>query len=160
MGKDAQVSAASPDGADEGRLQYEPPKLLFRGAQRRVFEGEALKGVRAERRRPGAGRRFAVRPGRRQAASWADAINNPRAGSTSWASSPGMRVAVLGVADDEIAGELAGRGAAVVHELEDLDLLFYAADSAAQLSRIGESSRRWRTRARCGSSRARARRPR
>ena len=43
MGKDAQVAARFADGTDEGRLQYEPPKLLFRGAQRRVFEGEALR---------------------------------------------------------------------------------------------------------------------
>ena len=47
MGKDARVVvAALPEGADEGRLQLEGAKLLFRGAQRRVFEGEALAGVR------------------------------------------------------------------------------------------------------------------
>ena len=33
MGKDAQVKASFPDGADEGRLQYEPPRLLFRGGE-------------------------------------------------------------------------------------------------------------------------------
>jgi hypothetical protein len=32
MGKEAQVRAVLADGADEGRLQYEPPKLIFRGA--------------------------------------------------------------------------------------------------------------------------------
>lgn len=48
MGRDILTTGVFADGPDEGRLQYEPPKLLFRGAQRRVWDGEALKGVRAE----------------------------------------------------------------------------------------------------------------
>ena len=48
MGKDAHVKAHLPDGPDEGRLQYEPPKLIFRGAARRVFDAAALAGVRAQ----------------------------------------------------------------------------------------------------------------
>ena len=100
MGKDATVAAVFADGADEGRLQYEPPKLLFRGAQRRVFEGETLKGVRAE----GAdlvtadGSRFTL--GEKQAASWADAILNPKGRMDKIGVKPGMRAAILGVADD------------------------------------------------------------
>ena len=35
MGKDVRVTATWPDGVrDEGRLQFEPPKLLFRGERR------------------------------------------------------------------------------------------------------------------------------
>ena len=78
MGKDAQVSATFPDGADEGRLQYEAPKLVFRGAQRRVFEGDALKGVRAEADDLvlADGSRFTL--GEKKASNWADAILNPK----------------------------------------------------------------------------------
>jgi hypothetical protein len=136
MGKDAHVSAQFPDGADEGRLQYEPPKLVFRGAQRRVFEGEGLQGVRAD----GAdlaladGSRFTL--GERQAASWAEAINNPKGRLDKIGVKAGMRTAVMGVADDTFSAELAERGAVPVTELKDLDLLFYAADSAAELARI------------------------
>jgi hypothetical protein len=138
MGKDAQVRARFADGADEGRLQYEPPKLLFRGAERRVFEGDALKGARAE----GAdlvladGSRFALGEG--QAGRWADAINNPKGRLDKLGVKPGMRVAVLGVADDSFVDELAARAAAVVHDFENLDLFFYAADSVHELSRIDE----------------------
>ena len=138
MGKDAQVTATFAEGADEGRLQYEPPKLLFRGAQRRVFEGEGLQGVRAE----GAdlvladGSRFAL--GEKQAASWADAINNPKGRLDKLGVKPGMRVAVLGVADEDLADELAARGAVVAPDFENLDLFFYAADSVPELSRIDE----------------------
>ena len=138
MGKDAQVRARFADGADEGRLQYEPPKLLFRGAHRRVFEGEALLGVRAD----GGdlvladGSRFAL--GEKQAASWADAIANPKGRLDKIGVKPGMRVAVLGVADAAFAGELTERGAPPVHDFENLDLLFYAADGFHELSRLDE----------------------
>ncbi len=138
MGKDAHVAARFAEGPDEGRLQYEPPKLIFRGRERRVFQGEALAGVRAEG--PDLtladGSRFAL--GERQAASWADAILNPKTRMAKIGVKPGMRAAVIGVADETLTAELAAAGAVPVTELADLDLLFYAADSAAELERIGE----------------------
>ena len=136
MGKEAHVAARFADGPDEGRLQYEAPKLIFRGASRRVYEGEALKGVRAD----GAdlaladGARFAL--GEKQAASWAEAINNPKGRLDKIGVKPGMRAAVMGVQDPTLSAELTAKGAVPVAELTDLDLLFYAADSAADLARI------------------------
>jgi hypothetical protein len=138
MGKDAQVAAQFADGADEGRLQYEPPRLLFRGRARRVFQGEALKGVLAE----GAdlvladGSRFTL--GEKHAASWAGAINNPKGRTDKIGVKPGMRTAIVGVADQTLAAELAARDAAPVNELRELDLLFYAADSAEELGKVGD----------------------
>jgi hypothetical protein len=138
MGKDAQVSASFPDGPDQGRLQYEPPKLIFRGRARRAFQGEALQGLRAEG--PDLvladGSRFAL--GEKQAAGWADAILNPKGRMQKIGVKPGMRAAVIGVADATLTAELAEAGAQAVNELAGLDLLFYAADSAAELARIGE----------------------
>ena len=49
----------------------------------------------------------------------------------------GMRVAVMGVKDPTLSAELAGQGAVPVTELANLDLLFYAADNAAALDRVG-----------------------
>ncbi len=138
MGKDAQVQAVFADGPDEGRLQYEPPKLLFRGAQRRVFEGAALAGVAAD----GAdlvladGSRFTL--GEKQAASWADAILNPKGRMEKIGVKPDMRAAVIGVDDPTLSGELADCGAVPVESLANLDLLFYGADDAEALARIGE----------------------
>jgi hypothetical protein len=137
LGKEATVTAVFADGADEGRLQFEPPKLVFKGAQRRVFEGEALKGVRAE----GAelvladGSRFAL--GEKQAAGWADAILNPKGRMDKIGAKAGMRAAVMGVKDDALSAELTAKGALPVSELANLDLLFYGADSAEELARIG-----------------------
>jgi hypothetical protein len=137
MGKDAGVVAARfSDGPDEGRLQFEPPKLLFRGAQRRVFEGEALASVRAE----GAdlvladGSRFTL--GEKQAAGWADAILNPKGRMDKIGVKAGMRAAIMGVDDPTLSAELTERGAIPVTELAGLDLLFYAADSAEALARV------------------------
>lgn len=138
MGKEAHVSARFADGADQGRLQYEAPRLIFRGAQRRVWTGEGLAGVRAEGEDLvlADGARFAL--GAKAAASWADAIANPRSRLDKLGVKPGMRVAVLGVDDDAILGELTDRGAVVVNDLAALEVLFYAADSDADLARIGE----------------------
>ena len=52
MGKEADVEARWPGrGSAAGRLQYEPPKLIFRGLERRVFSGArtALSGQAAPR---------------------------------------------------------------------------------------------------------------
>jgi len=48
----------------------------------------------------------------------------------------GMRVAVMGVKDPTLSAELAEQGAIPVTELSNLDILFYAADSAEALARV------------------------
>lgn len=138
MGRETTATGAFAEGPDEGRLQHEGDRLIFRGAQRRVWSGEALRGIRAE----GGdlvladGSRLAL--GEVQAARWADAIANPKSRLDKIGVKPGMRTAILGVDDAALAGELAARDAAPVNDLDGLDILFYAADSAAELARIGE----------------------
>jgi hypothetical protein len=136
LGKDARVTAVLPEGADEGRLQLEGAKLLFRGAQRRVFEGEALARVRAEAGELvlADGSRFAL--GEPQAARWAEAILNPKGRLDKIGVKPGMRTAVIGVADETFTAELAAAGAVPVTELSALDLLFYGADNAEALAKV------------------------
>jgi hypothetical protein len=134
MGKEAEVQAIFADGPDQGRLQYEAPKLVFRGGQRRVFEGEALKGLRTEAGDLvlADGSRFTL--GEKPAASWAAAILTPKGRLEKIGVKPGMRVAVQGVEDADLARELAGAGA--IEADDQLDLLFYAADSPAELAAI------------------------
>ena len=138
MGKDAQVRAVFADGEDAGRLQHEAPRLLFRGRARRVFEGQALAGVRAEAGDLvlADGSRFAL--GEKAAASWAEAILNPKGRLDKIGVKPGMRVAILGVDDPDLAAELAAKGAPPIGDHTQLDLLFYAADSAEALGRVGD----------------------
>ncbi|UTP38426.1 DUF3052 domain-containing protein [Phenylobacterium sp. LH3H17] len=138
MGKDAQVEARFADGPDSGRLQYEPPRLLFRGAQRRVYQGDDLKGVRAEAGDLvlADGSRFSL--GEKAAANWAQAMLNPKGRLDKLGVKPGMRVAVLNLADDALAAELAELGVESAEDLAGLDILFYAADSAGELARLGD----------------------
>ncbi|MEW5684137.1 MAG: DUF3052 domain-containing protein [Pseudomonadota bacterium] len=138
MGREITTTGGFAEGPDEGRLQHEEDKLIFRGARRRVWTAEALKGVRSEGDDLvlADGSRFAL--GAVQAQRWADAIANPKSRLDKIGVKPGMRTAILGVDDPALAGELAARGAAVVEELSGIDILFYAADSADELARIGD----------------------
>ncbi len=138
MGKAAlDIRATLPDGEEIGRLQWEAPRLVFRGAARRVFEGEALTGVRAEGGDLvlAGGERFAL--GEVQAAKWAQAIANPPGRLDKLGVKAGMRAAILDLDDPDFAAELATR-AAVIDEFSGLDILVYGADSPEALARIGE----------------------
>jgi hypothetical protein len=64
------------------------------------------------------------------------AVLNPKSRMDKIGVKPGMRVAVMGVADPTFSAELAEKGALPVTALADLDLLFYAADEAGALARI------------------------
>jgi hypothetical protein len=136
MGKEAEVEARWPDGRIElGRLLYEPPKLIFRGPERRVFTGERLAGVRAE------GRELVLHGGERfhlpgPAASWAEAILNPKGRLDKLGVKAGQRIGVIGVEDAAFVAELSGR-APPTDAGEGLDLMFYGADSAEALAGIG-----------------------
>lgn len=138
MGKDVDaIPARFIDGVDVGRLQWEAPRLIFRGAIRRVFEGEALKGLVAD----GGdlvltdGSRFTL--GAVQAPRWAQAILNPPGRLDKLGVKAGMKVAVLGLEDPEFAAELAGR-AILSNDFSELDILVFSADSAGDLARIPE----------------------
>lgn len=136
MGKDVDaVPARFAEGADVGRLQWEPPKLIFRGATRRVFEGDSLRGVLAD----GAdlvladGARFTL--GAIQAGRWAVAIANPPGRLDKLGVKPGMAVAILNVEDPDFAAELAAR-VSLSNTFSELDMLIYGADSAEELARL------------------------
>jgi hypothetical protein len=134
MGKEADVEASWPEGGGPGRLQFEPPKLIFRGAERRVFEGASLAGVRAEDRDLvlADGVRFRLPSA---AASWADAINHPKGRLDKLGVKAGQRVAIANLADPAFEAELTARTPLDDAE-RDLDLLFYGADSAGDLAAV------------------------
>jgi hypothetical protein len=135
MGKEAQVHAVLAGGEDEGRLRYEPPKLIFRGRARRAFDADALKGVRTD----GGdlvladGSRF--RLGEKAAASWAEAIANPRGRLDKLGVKPGRRIAALNLNDAEFAAELEARVGPERFE-DELDLVFCEADSLSELAAV------------------------
>jgi hypothetical protein len=136
MGKEAQVEAIWPGGEREtGRLQYEPPRLIFRGSARRVFEGQGLAQIRAD------GRDLVLVDGARfclptPAASWIEAILNPKGRLDKLGVKPEQRIGVVNLDDPAFMAELAER-ATLADESAELDLLFYGADSADELAGVG-----------------------
>lgn len=141
MGKEADVEAVWPGGAREpGRLQYEPPKLIFRGSARRVFEGPSLAGVRAD------GHDLVLADGARfrlprPAATWAEAILNPKGRLDKLGVKAGQRISICNLDDPAFNAELVAR-APLAQGAGELDLLFYGADSPADLAGIAELTRR------------------
>ena len=136
MGKEAHVQALFADGEDHGQLKFEPPKLVFRGTQRRVYEGLALAGVCAlgDALVLADGSRF--RLGEKAAALWAATILNPKSRLEKLGVKPGHRVGVLNVADDRLVAELIVGGAQLVSNLTRLDLLFLGADNLDELAML------------------------
>ena len=135
MGKEAQARAFWPDGGEEtGRLQYEAPRLVFRGSERRVFDGEGLAGARAD------GHDLVLASGARfrlptPAASWAEAIVNPKGRLDKLGVPAARRIDVVNLDDPAFIAELTSRVTLAAGE-GDLDLLFYGADSADELAGV------------------------
>jgi hypothetical protein len=136
MGKEASgVWGQLSDGESEGKLLWEPPKLIFRGAYRGIYQGHALKNVRAEGDDLvlSDGTRFTLEPG--QAEKWVHAILNPPSRLDKLGVKPGMVVAVDGVEDEAFIAELETRVALDEAE-EGIDLLFLGAEDLADFDRL------------------------
>ncbi len=80
------------------------------------------------------GSRF--RLGDRVAAGWADEIVNPKGRLDELGVKAGQRTAILNLDDPDFAAELAMRAPPVSAGAGDLDILFYGADSGAELARL------------------------
>ncbi|HJV42679.1 DUF3052 domain-containing protein [Caulobacter sp.] len=136
MGKEASgVWGQLSDGESEGKLLWEPPKLIFRGAYRGIYQGHALRGLRTEGDDLvlSDGTRFTLDPG--QADKWLHAIQNPPSRLDKLGVKPGMTVVVDGVEDAEFLAELETRVELAEAE-EGIDLLFLAAEDLADFDRL------------------------
>jgi hypothetical protein len=139
MGKEARAWGQLTDGESDGKLLWEPPKLIFRGAVRGIYQGHALRDLRVEGHDLvlSDGTRFTLEPG--QAEKWLHAILNPPTRLDKLGVKPGMTVVVDGVEDEAFLEELATRVEAehgAGEDFEDVDLLFLAADDLGQLDRL------------------------
>ncbi len=136
MGKEASgVWGQLSDGESEGKLLWEPPKLIFRGAVRGIYQGHALRNLRIEGDDLvlSDGTRFTLDPG--QAEKWLYAIQNPPSRLDKLGVKPGMTVVVDGVEDETFIAELETRVELGEAE-EGIDLLFLAAEDLADFDRL------------------------
>jgi hypothetical protein len=135
MGKEASgVWGQLSDGESEGKLLWEPPKLIFRGAVRGIYQGHALRNIRVE------GDDLVLSDGTRftldaQAEKWLYAIQNPPSRLDKLGVKPGMTVVVDGVEDEAFIAELETRVELGEAE-EGIDLLFLGAEDLADFDRI------------------------
>ena len=136
MGKEAKgVWGQLSDGESDGKLLWEPPKLIFRGAVRGIFQGHALRDLRVE----GDdlvltdGTRFTLEPG--EADKWLHAIQNPPGRLDKLGVKAGQTVVVEGIDDAEFLDELSTR-VEPVEAYEDIDLLFLGVEDLADFDRL------------------------
>ena len=135
MGREARAWGQLSEGESDGKLLWEPPKLIFRGAVRGIYQGHALKNVRAEGDDLvlSDGTRFTLDPG--QAEKWVHAILNPPSRLDKLGVKSGMTVVIDGLDDEAFVDELSTRVEPVESD-EGIDLLFLAADDLADLDRL------------------------
>jgi hypothetical protein len=136
MGKEARgVWGHLSDGDCEGKLLWEFPKLIFRGAHRGIFQGHALRYIKVEGNDLvlNDGTRFELEPG--EADKWLYAILNPPGRLDKLGVKPGQTVVVLAVEDEEFLEELATRVEPVEAE-ENIDLLFLGVEDLADFDQL------------------------
>jgi hypothetical protein len=136
MGKEAKgVWGQLSDGESDGKLLWEPPKLIFRGAVRGIYQGHALRDLRVEGHDLVLtdGTRFTLEPG--EADKWLHAIQNPPGRLDKLGVKPGQTVVVEGLDDAEFLEELSTR-APPVEAYEDIDLLFLGARDLADFDQL------------------------
>jgi len=136
MGKEARgVWGHLSDGDCEGKLLWEFPKLIFRGAHRGIFQGHALRYIKVEGNDLvlNDGTRFEMEPG--EADKWLHAILNPPGRLDKLGVKPGQTVVVLGLEDEEFLEELSTRVEPVEAE-ENIDLLFLGVEDLADFDQL------------------------
>lgn len=136
MGKEAKgVWGQLSDGESDGKLLWEPPKLIFRGAVRGIFQGHALRDLRVEGEDLVLtdGTRFTLEPG--EAAKWLHAIQNPPGRLDKLGVKAGQTVVVQGVDDAEFLDELSTRASPVEAD-EDIDLLLLGVEDLADFDQL------------------------
>ena len=123
------------DGESDGKLLWEFPKLIFRGAVRGIYQGHALRYIKVE----GAdlvlndGTRFTLPEG--EADKWLHAILNPPGRLDKLGVKPGQTVVVLALEDEAFLDELTTRVEPVEAD-EDIDLLFLGVEDLADFDQL------------------------
>ncbi len=136
MGKEAKgVWGQLSDGESDGKLLWEPPKLIFRGAVRGIFQGHALRDLKVvgDDLVLSDGTRFTLEP--RQAEKWLHAIQNPPGRLDKLGVKAGQTVVVDGIEDPDFLDELSAR-VEPVEVYEDIDLLFLGVEDLADFDRL------------------------
>jgi hypothetical protein len=141
MGSEA-VSRVNYKGqASEGKALLETSELIFRGGDFRLripFTQIASLEAADGELRVGYDGGVAVFELGRDADRWAEKIRNPRGLLDKLGVKPGMKVAVLGIKDEEFVAQLTERAGELMQgeAVMDADYVFYEADRVEDLARL------------------------
>jgi hypothetical protein len=140
MGNEAVCTVRYDGKASEGKALLETNEIIFRGGDFRLkiplkeiasldaSDGELAVGYNGA---------VAVFELGREAEKWATKIRNPRGLMDKLGVKAGMRIAVLGVQDDDFESQLEARDVSRIEgEERDLDIVFYEADVVDDLVRL------------------------
>jgi hypothetical protein len=138
MGLEAVCTARFHGRAVEGKALLETDKLFFRGEMRLAIPLKSVTDVSANEGNlavtfPEGTAVFELGD---RADKWAHTILNPRGRADKLGIKTGMRVAVVGVDDPDLMGELVGRDAVVTNEDGDLDAVFFGANRKEDLEKL------------------------
>ena len=145
MGLEASCEARIGRQRSQGKAQLESDALIFRGDFRAkvplgsIRDASAKDGVLVVKHADGT---LALKLGA-AAARWADRIRNPKSVMDKLSVKSGQRVVILGVTDDQLAKELATRGAEVSggRMKPGADVVFLGAERASALARLAPLER-------------------
>jgi hypothetical protein len=142
MGYQATCTLTIDGRRSRGTAWLEHKDLVFRGPHRLVVPLNEITDARAD----GAtlhvsfSGRSATFDLEEPAGKWAKRITNPPSRADKLGIKPGTRVTLLGIRDEDFEREVAARGAVMTRRVpaSGVDLLFYAANTHADLARIKE----------------------
>jgi Protein of unknown function (DUF3052) len=141
VGSEAVCRVSYKGEASEGKALLETSELIFRGAFRIKIPFTQIASLQASDGdlQIGFDGGVAVFELGRDAEKWAEKIRNPRGLLDKLGVKPGMKVAVLGVADEDFAAQLCDRQGELLREPgADADLIFYEADCLDDLACLPE----------------------
>jgi hypothetical protein len=138
MGQELACIAHHRDVTSEGRAQLETDELRFRGAFRVTVPYREITAARAESgtlRVDYPGGPLELELGDR-AERWATAVLHPKSVAEKLGVKAGQRVAIRGFEDSDLRALVRDRGAELVETGGDIDHLFVAAESQADLAEL------------------------
>jgi hypothetical protein len=142
LGSEAVCSVSYAGQVSEGKALLETTEVLFRGDFRLKIPFAEITSVATDdgALRLGYNGDVAVFGLGRDANKWAEKIRNPRGLLDKLGVKPGMRIAVLGVADAGFLAQLTARNRTPDKSIDagDLDIIFYEADRLDDLARLPE----------------------
>jgi hypothetical protein len=140
MGREHDTTATMNGKRSKGRALLETEEVIFRGESFRLrvpFKAIKQLDVKGDDLHLAYGDdKVSFALGAAEAEKWANAIKNPKTRADKLGVRKGQTVALVGVDDDALAGELESKGAAISKLKKGVDAIFFGANKTRDLERL------------------------